>query len=215
MNLRNELARELRAERFDLTPSGVFFHRPGVLVGGEYFGRVNGGQWEKEGDNLIVTEGMAHMLNVALGVTAKPAGYFLAISSGATPPAANWTAGSYAATASEIVSMTEGHTGATRPAWTPATTNTGSIDNMASVAVLTIATAAQLNVTGAALLLTTSDVPLNTHVGAPAGPRSSLVVVPDRLKLPASSTRRARVLRPPIGHHATSPRACGASRLSV
>lgn len=152
MNLRNELARELRAERFDLTPSGVFFHRPGVLVGGEYFGRVNGGQWEKEGDNLIVTEGMAHMLNVALGVTAKPAGYFLAISSGATPPAANWTAGSYAATASEIVSMTEGHTGATRPAWTPATTNTGSIDNMASVAVLTIATASQLNVTGAALL---------------------------------------------------------------
>jgi hypothetical protein len=152
MNLRNELARELRAERFDLTPSGVFFHRPGVLVGGEYFGRVNGGQWEKEGDNLIVTEGMAHMLNVALGVTAKPAGYFLAISSGATPPAANWTAGSYAATASEIVSMTEGHTGATRPAWTPATTNTGSIDNMASVAVLNIATAAQLNVTGAALL---------------------------------------------------------------
>ena len=152
MNLRNELARELRAERFDLTPGGVFFHRPGVLVGGEYFGRVNGGQWEKEGDNLIVTEGMAHMLNVALGVTAKPAGYFLAISSGATPPAANWTAGSYAATASEIVSMTEGHTGATRPAWTPAPTSTGSIDNMASVAVLTIATAAQLNVTGAALL---------------------------------------------------------------
>lgn len=152
MNLRTELARELHAERFDLTPSGVYFPRPGVLVGGEYFGRVNGGEWEKEGDNLIVTEGMAHMLNVALGTTAKPAGYFLAISSGATPPAANWTAGSYAATASEIVSMTEGHTGATRPAWTPTNTGTGSIDNMATVAVLTIATAAQLNVTGAALL---------------------------------------------------------------
>lgn len=152
MNLRNELARELQAERFDLTPAGVYFHRPGVLVGGEYFGRVNGGDWEKEGDNLIVTEGMAYMLNVALGGTAKPAGYFLAISSGATPPAANWTAASYAATASEIVSMTEGHTGATRPAWTPAVTTTGSIDNMASVATLTIATAAQLNVTGAALL---------------------------------------------------------------
>jgi hypothetical protein len=152
MNLRTEIARELRAERYDLTPHGVYFPRPGVLVGGEYFGRVNGGEWEKEGDNLIVTEGMAHMLNVALGPTAKPAGYFLAISSGATPPAANWTAASYAATASEIVSMTEGHTGATRPAWTSAATATGSIDNMAAVAVLTIATAAQLNVTGAALL---------------------------------------------------------------
>ena len=151
--LQQEAAREIRAERFDITPDGIYLPRIGARAAGEYFGRVNGGAWQKEGDNLIVTEGFAHLLNVTFDTsTAKPAGYYLAIFSGNTAPAANWTAASFAAVASEIVSMTEGHTGATRPAWTPAKTATGSIDNMAAVASLTIATSSQLNVTGAALL---------------------------------------------------------------
>lgn len=152
MNLRQELAADIAAERFDVTTNGIYFPRQGVLANGEYFGRVNGGAWAKEGDNLIPTEGLAHILNVALGTTAKPAGLYLALFSGATAPAANWGAASFAAVASEIVSQTEGYTAATRPLWTPVNTNTGSIDNLASVASLTIATASQLNVTGAALL---------------------------------------------------------------
>ena len=152
-NQRAELAREIRAQRFDITPEGLYLPRLGAIAAGEYFGRVNGGAWAKEGDNLIVTEGFAHMLNSAFDTgTAKAAGHYLAIFSGSTAPAANWTAASFAAVASEIVSMTEGHTGATRPAWTPAKTNTGSIDNLAAAASLTIATAGTLNVTGAALL---------------------------------------------------------------
>lgn len=152
MSLHNEIARELKAQRFDINDDGIYFPRLSALASGEYFGRVNGGQWEKEGNNLIVTEGFAHILNVAFGNTAKPSGYYLAIFSASTTPASNWTAASFAAAASEIVSMTEGHTGATRPAWTPTNTSTGSIDNMTTVATLTMATAAQLNVTGAALL---------------------------------------------------------------
>lgn len=124
-----------------------------VLARGEYFGRVNGGTWVKEGDNLIVLEGLAHILSVALGATPKPAGYYLALFSGAASPAANWTAANFAAVASEIVSLTEGYTSPTRPVWTPpASTATNSIDNMAAVASVTIATAGTLNVTGAALL---------------------------------------------------------------
>ena len=151
--LQQEAAREIRAERFDITPEGIYLPRIGARAAGEYFGRVNGGAWQKEGDNLIVTEGFAHLLNVTFDTsTAKPAGYYLAIFSGNTAPAANWTAASFAAVASEIVSMTEGHTGATRPVWTPAKTTTGSISNMTTEASLTIATSSQLNVTGAALL---------------------------------------------------------------
>ncbi len=152
MNLRQELAADIAAERFDVTANGIYFPRQGVVANGEYFGRVNGGAWAKEGDNLIPTEGLAHILNVSLGTTAKPAGLYLALFSGATAPAANWGGASFAAVASEIVSQTEGYTAATRPVWTPVNTNTGSIDNLASVASLTIATASQLNVTGAALL---------------------------------------------------------------
>ena len=151
-SLRAELRQEVKAERFDITPEGVYFPRNGININGEYFARVNGGDWEKEGDNLVVNEGLVHVLNVALGATAKPAGYFLALFSGSTTPAANWTASSFAAVANEIVSQTEGYTGATRPVWTPATATTGSIDNLASAAQMTIATSGTLNVTGAALL---------------------------------------------------------------
>ena len=150
-NLRKELALALDREQYDLTDEGVYFPRQGVLAAGEYFDRINGGEWQRT-KNLIPTEGLAHILNVAMGSTAKPAGYFLALFSGAAAPAANWTAASFAAAASEIVSLTEGYTSATRPAWTPTNTATGSIDNMASVASVTIATSSQLNVTGAAML---------------------------------------------------------------
>lgn len=171
-NQRAELAREIRAQRFDITPEGLYLPRLGAIAAGEYFGRVNGGAWAKEGDNLIVTEGFAHMLNSAFDTgTAKAAGHYLAIFSGSTAPAANWTAASFAAVASEIVSMTEGHTGATRPAWTPAKTNTGSIDNLAAAASLTIATAGTLNVTGAALLT-------NNQKGGTAGSLVSASLYP-------------------------------------
>ena len=152
MNPRKELVGELRAERFDLSEEGIFFPRLGIQASGEYFDRINGGQWSGPNPNLIPTEGLAHLLNVALGATAKPAGYYLALFSGSTAPAANWTAASFAAVASEIVSLTEGYTSATRPVWTPVNTSTGSIDNLAAAAQVTIATAGTLNVTGAALL---------------------------------------------------------------
>lgn len=122
-----------------------------VQAAGEYFDRVNGGEWQRI-PNLIVNEGLAHILNVALGSTPKPAGYYIALFSGATAPAANWTAANFSSVASEIVSLTEGYTAATRPQWTPTNTTGNSIDNMTTVASVTIATATQLNVTGAALL---------------------------------------------------------------
>ena len=152
MTLRNELAAAIHHENFDVTAEGIFFPRQGVMASGEYFDRINGGEWDRT-PNLIVTEGLAHILSVALGATAKPAGYYLALFSGAAAPAANWTAASFAAAASEIVSMTEGYTSPTRPAWTPpASTATNSIDNMAAIASVTMATAGQLNVSGAAML---------------------------------------------------------------
>lgn len=152
MTLRNELAKAIHNEQFEATETGILFPRQGVHAAGEYFDRVNGGAWERT-PNLIVTQGLAHLLSVALAGTPKPAGYFLALFSGATAPAANWTASNFASVASEIVSLTEGYTAPTRPEWTPpASTDTNSIDNMDAVASVTIATASQLNVTGAAML---------------------------------------------------------------
>lgn len=123
----------------------------GITAKGEYFDRINGGEWTRT-ENLIPTEGLAHILNVALGTTPKPTGYYLALFSAAAQPQANWTAASFASTASEIVSMTEGYSSATRPVWTPTNTSTNSIDNMAAVAKVTMKTASSLTVQGAAML---------------------------------------------------------------
>ena len=123
----------------------------GITFNGEYYHRVNGGPWERA-DNLVVNEGISHILNVALGSKAKTAKYYLALFGGATAPAATWTAANFAAVASEIVSGTEGYSNATRPEWTSVDTNGNSIDNMVTAAQLTIATSGTLTVTGAALL---------------------------------------------------------------
>ena len=152
MNLRKELAQAIHKENYDVTEDGIYFPLQGVVAAGEYFDRINKGEWQTS-KNLVPTEGLAHILSVALAATAKPAGYYLALFSGGATPAANWTAASFASAASEIVSQSEGYTSATRPVWTPpASTATGQIDNLLSVASLTMATASSLNVTGAALL---------------------------------------------------------------
>lgn len=125
--------------------------RHGVAVKGEYFDRINGGEWQRT-PNLIVTEGLAHMLNVALGTTPKPTAYYLALFSAAAQPQASWTAASFSSAASEVTSMAEGYTDATRPKWTPSNTTGNSIDNMSTIAKVTISTASQLTVQGAAML---------------------------------------------------------------
>lgn len=149
--LQQAIASDLGRENFDYTANGIYLPRQGILVSGEYFDRINGGEWQHT-CNLVVNEGLAHLLNVAMGGKAKAGGYYLALFSGATAPAANWTAANFAAVSSEIVSLTEGYTNATRPQWTPTDTTTNQIDNFTATATVTIATSSQLNVTGAALL---------------------------------------------------------------
>lgn len=157
-HLHHDLKRAIASEHYDITEQGVAFPAQSALISGEYFWRVNDGEVEHH-KNLITTEGLAHVLNVAMGATPKPSAYYLALFNGSATPQASWNAASFSAVAGEITSQAEGYTSATRPVWTPATANGGSIDNigkgsddLSSAAKVTIATASQLNVTGIALL---------------------------------------------------------------
>lgn len=150
--LKSALARDLDNQVFDQTDDGIYFPRHGIMASGEYFDRINDGEWQRT-PNLITKEGLIDTINTYIGSKAKPAGFYLALFSGATAPAANWTAANFAAVAGEIVSLSEGYTLPTRPQFVPVNaTNDTFIDNMANVARVTIATASQLNVTGTALL---------------------------------------------------------------
>ena len=128
-----------------------------VRFKGQYFCSVNNGAVEVF-DNLITAEGVKHILDVALGRTDKPAGYYLALFGGSAVPAANWTAASFANTAGELTGQTEGYTEAARPQWVATAAVGNGIDNMGGrddvggAAKVTIASASSLTATGAALL---------------------------------------------------------------
>lgn len=150
--LQQVLLKDARNELFDETESGIFFPKHGIMLQGEYMDRVNGGDTTFT-KNLIPKEALMHVLNVAIGSKAKPAGSYLALFSGAAAPADNWTAANFTATANEITSLTEGYSNATRPEFIPSDTSDQKyIDNFSNVARVTIVTTSQLNVTGVALL---------------------------------------------------------------
>ena len=150
--LQQVLLKDARNELFDETEAGIFFPKHGIMLQGEYMDRVNGGEATFT-QNLIPKEALMHVLNVAIGSKAKPAGSYLALFSGAAAPADNWTAANFTATANEITSLTEGYSNATRPEFVPSDTSEQKyIDNFGNVARVTIATTSQLNVTGVALL---------------------------------------------------------------
>lgn len=147
------LKKDLDNDVFDLNENGVYFPRQGIQVEGTYFDRINGGEWNIS-KNLVVKEGLIELLNTYfIASKAKPAGFYLALFSGATAPAANWTAANFTTVANEIVSQSEGYVSATRPVFTPTEASADTfVDNMANAASLTMVTSSQLNVTGVALL---------------------------------------------------------------
>lgn len=145
-----EIAKFVENGDYVMTESGLLIHGA-IMAGGKYYHSVNGRD-EQVDHNLIPAEGILYLLNTALGAQAKEAGWYLALFNGATTPAANWTAANFTANASEIISQSEGYSGANRQAWTPSTAAAGKIGNLSSRAVFSIVATTSLNITGAALL---------------------------------------------------------------
>ena len=132
--------------QYEVSDEGIEFPRAKVMIFGEYednYGRT---------PNLVPTEGLNHILMVALSNTAKLNNFYLALYSANYTPTAALTAANFAATATEIVSNTEGYSETTRRTWTPTITAAGVMDNYAAKAAFTIATATQVTIRGAALL---------------------------------------------------------------
>lgn len=146
-----EFLRALRSHKYERTEAGLFFPAAKVTAQGTYFENVNG-EDEREHKNLLTDQGLTHMLAVVLGGTSKINAWYLAPYSNSVNPAAGWTASNFPSTAGEITSSVEGYTETTRPAFTPGAAAANTIDNVASKAAFTIATASTLSIAGAALL---------------------------------------------------------------
>ena len=148
-----EFAAALASHKYERTGDGrgLYFPKAKAFISGTYIHDVNG-QDERADPNLLPDEGLMYLLTVGLYNGTKLPTWNLALYAANYTPLANLTAASFPATASEITSITEGYTEATRPIWTPSAPSVNMIDNLANKAAYTIATASSLVVNGAALL---------------------------------------------------------------
>ena len=89
-------------------------------------------QWEEK--NLVVNQGLNHLLNVQLGATAKVATWYVGLFEGNYTPTSEVTSATIKATATECVAYTE----ATRPEWVDAPAASQQITNSANKATFTI-----------------------------------------------------------------------------
>lgn len=144
--------------KFDRDQSGLWFPEQNSLVTatGLYTHRVRKANGEVTpwvtDKNLLPTEGLTYMLGAALGGESVLTAWYVALYATSVSPAANWTAANWVATASEIVSGSEGYSESTRVAWQDGTAAAAAINNNANPAAFTIVTATTLSVNGAALV---------------------------------------------------------------
>lgn len=150
MDHQKDITQFVKNGDFEVTPEGLLIHRA-IMARGKYTHSVNGQDVQVD-HNLIPAEGIAYILDSALGATAKINAWYLTVFSGNVNPAANWTAANFATQASEITSTTEGFSNVTRPVWTPGSATAGVIGNLASKAVFDIVCTTSVNIAGAALL---------------------------------------------------------------
>lgn len=148
---KREFAAALRNHQYEVSEAGIHFPKQRVFAHGVYEHSVNGLDIRRD-DNLVVTEGLTHMLGVVLGdLTALPDWYF-GLFSGNVTPVSTWTAANFTANATEITSNTEGYSETTRQTFVESPAAAASINNTASKAAFTIATATSITVWGAGLL---------------------------------------------------------------
>lgn len=148
---RAEFARYIRNRQYEQTDAGILFPQAGAIAKGVYSHGVNGTDW-RDDKNIVVTEGLNHMLDVVLHDASKISTWYFGLFSANTTPLATWTAANFTSNATEITSGSEGYSEATRQAFVEAAASAGAITNSASKAAFTIVTASSLTVWGAGLL---------------------------------------------------------------
>lgn len=134
-----------------MTAEGILFPKQHAVVAGAYTHDVNG-EDEQVDHNLVTTEGLNYMLNVALRAQAPEAGWHLALFGGNVSPLASWTAANFVVNGTEITSTTAGYSEASRRSYTPVAAAAGAITNTAAKAAFTIVSTGTLVVYGGALL---------------------------------------------------------------
>lgn len=131
----DEALRAIRAHKYDRTDSGIVIPSMKLAIGGVFEVAVGDGPWDVA-PNLIVTEGLNHLLSVALAQGTQKAAFYLAPFSGNVAVPATWTGANFTTNATEFTNYTE----ANRVLWEKGAVAAGSVGNAATPGVFTMDT---------------------------------------------------------------------------
>jgi hypothetical protein len=150
-NHRAEALRRLRLNQYEVTDRGeVLMPAMGITMAGHWETQQGDEPWQID-HNIVVNQGLLHILEVALNQGSAHSAFYIAPFSGAVTPAASLTAATFTATTTEFTNYDE----ATRVAWVSAAPAANAIGNTASPAVFTIASGGG-TIRGAGLMSTST-----------------------------------------------------------
>lgn len=144
--LTDNLKKELRAGKYEVTEDGIYIPSERLLVNGVFRYNIRGEE-EEFSENLVVAQGLNYILGAAVGAASVISSWYIAPFSGDVTVLSTWTAANFTANATEFTN----YTSATRPAWTKGSVATGGVDSFASKAEIESTADAQV-IRGAALI---------------------------------------------------------------
>ena len=126
-----EIGRHLRNRTWEQTPGGILIDRGGMnaLMNGAFIDTLNG-EDPQLSPNLVVDQGLIHVLNTVFAGAAQVTQWYIGLFSGNVTPQPNWTAANVVANATELT----GYAPSTRPGFTVAPVSAPSLGNTGSEA---------------------------------------------------------------------------------
>ena len=126
-----EIGRHLRNRKWEQTPGGILIDRGGMnaLMNGAFIDTLNG-EDPQLSPNLVVNQGLIHVLNTVFAGAAQVTQWYIGLFSGNVTPQPNWTAANVVANATELT----GYAPSTRPGFTVAPVSAPSLGNAGSEA---------------------------------------------------------------------------------
>ena len=126
-----EIGRHLRNRKWEQTPGGILIDRGGMnaLMNGAFIDTLNR-EDPQLSPNLVVDQGLIHVLNTVFAGAAQVTQWYIGLFSGNVTPQPNWTAANVVANATELT----GYAPSTRPGFTVAPVSAPSLGNTGSEA---------------------------------------------------------------------------------
>jgi hypothetical protein len=146
-NHRAEALRRLQSGQYEVLDSGaILVPAMGLKFAGHWETQIGDAPWQVD-PNIVVDEGILHLLTVALAQGSAASAFYIALFGGNITPANTLTAATFTATATEFTNYNE----TARVLWAKDAASANAIGNNTTPAVFTIGTGGG-TIRGAALI---------------------------------------------------------------